>query len=171
MGTKKVAGNAAILTAVGRALRASRTPYGTSTTTLKNRMVGRAVPGEPPSPPPSHLQPPSTRHPASPHPSARPVSPRPSSGSPSAPTPPSAHHPPIQWTQCGVIRGIRRIKPQRIAHRCRPPIRQCRCQRTVDIKSNFPNFPLRLSVRFDTLASVTPPDRLRPIVATGIFFL
>jgi abortive infection bacteriophage resistance protein len=29
---------------------------------------------------------------------------------------------------------------------------------------------LRLSARFDTLASVTPPDRLRPIVATGIFF-
>ena len=61
---------------VGRAPRARR--YGTSTTTLKNRMVGRAVPGEPPSFGTS-------AHGASRlSPSTRPVSPRPSSGSPSA---------------------------------------------------------------------------------------
>ena len=57
MGTKKVAGNAAILTAVGRALRASRTPYGTSTTTLKNRIAAFsagavATSCDPPSAPP-----------------------------------------------------------------------------------------------------------------------
>ena len=41
MGTTEITGNAAILTAVGRALRASRytPPYRTSTTTLKNRIA------------------------------------------------------------------------------------------------------------------------------------
>ena len=44
----QLTGAAAILAAlVGRAPRARR--YGNSTTTLKNRMVGRAVLGEPPS--------------------------------------------------------------------------------------------------------------------------